>query len=65
MTALAETLSEQVGLKRACALLNVPRSRVYRARQPQAVPTARPVRGSALSAEEREEVRYLLNSDRF
>jgi putative transposase len=65
MTAITETLGEQIGLKRACAVLNVPRSRVYRARQAPAQPTARPLPACALSDDERDQVRQVLNSDRF
>ena len=62
MTAIAETLGAQIGLKQACRMLQVPRSRVYRARQQQAEPTARPLPVSALSIDERDQVRQMLNS---
>ena len=65
MTAIAETLGQQIGLKPACAVLKVPRSRLYRARQPQVQPTERPLPASALSDHEREQVRQTLNSERF
>lgn len=65
MSAIAEKLGESVGVKRACAVLEVPRSRVYRARQPRQPATARPVSAQALSAVEREGVRATLNSERF
>jgi putative transposase len=65
MTAIAERLGEQIGVKRACAVLRVPRSRVYRARQPQGQPSARPLPAAALSSDEREQVRQVLNSERF
>ena len=58
-------LAEKIGIKQACAVLNVPRSRVYRARQPQAAVTARPTPAHALSDEERRLVRETLNSERF
>jgi hypothetical protein len=64
MTAIAETLGQQIGLKPACAVLKVPRSRLYRARQPQVQPTERPLPASALSDHEREQVRQVLNSER-
>lgn len=64
MTAIAETLGKQVGLKRACAVLNIPRSRVYRARQPQVASAQRPS-PAALSSDERDQVRQTLNSARF
>jgi putative transposase len=64
VTALAETLAQTVGVKAACAALNLPRSRVYRARQPSpSKPRLAPAR--ALSAEERAQVRQTLNSERF
>jgi putative transposase len=65
MTAIVATLGEQIGLKQACQVLKVPRSRVYRARQPQAQPTERALPASALSHQEREQVRQVLNSQRF
>jgi len=65
MNAVAESLAEQVGVSRACAALNVPRSTLYRARQPRPEPTPRPTPSHALSAAERAEVREVLNSARF
>lgn len=65
MSAIAETLGEQIGLKQACAVLKVPRSRVYRARQAQMLPKERLLPAVALSRDEREQVRQVLNSDRF
>lgn len=65
MSAIAEALGEQVGVKRACAVLNLPRSQVYRARQPQVVSAQRPLPAAALSMQERDQVRQTLNSDRF
>jgi hypothetical protein len=41
MSAIAERLGQQIGLKAACAVLGVARSRLYRARQPQVQPMAR------------------------
>lgn len=61
MNALAST----IGVKAACEVLNVPRSRVYRARQPQAAPVPRPTPAHALSLEEQIQVRDTLNSERF
>jgi hypothetical protein len=62
-----EQLAPTLGLSAACDVLSVPRSRVYRARQPQAPtapnPASEPVR--ALSNAERDQVRDTLNSDRF
>ena len=53
-------------MREACAVLGVPRSTYYHARQP---PTgAAPQRAAsprALSADERAEIRAVLNSERF
>jgi putative transposase len=58
-------LASKIGMKSACEVLNVARSRVYRQRQPSAPPKPRPTPEHALAAEERAEVRALLNSERF
>ena len=58
-------LAAKVGLKRACEALGVPRSTVYRSRQPRPTPKPRPTPNHALSEAERAEVRQLLNSGRF
>ncbi len=58
-------LASQIGVKRACAVLNMRRSRVYRERQPKAEPVPRPIPAHALSPEERIHVRDMLNSQRF
>jgi putative transposase len=52
-------------VKSACEALNVPRSQVYRARQPKAEAQPRPTPSHALSREEKAEVRETLNSERF
>lgn len=65
MIATAEELGQGIGLRAACRQLNVPRSAVYRARQPQKEPAPRPTPARALSGEERQEVRDVLNSERF
>ncbi len=65
MMPLVEELGQQVGIQRACGLLNVSRSQVYRARHPQAESKPRPAPKHALSVAERAEVRKILNSDRF
>ena len=65
MTAIAEELAVEVGVKRACEVLNVPRSRLYRSRQPQVEPKERSIPARALSEEERRQVRDVLNSERF
>lgn len=58
-------LATKIGLKSACEVLNVARSRVYRARQPKAEPAPRPTPVHALSDTEKASVRALLNSERF
>ena len=69
-----EELAQHVGVTTACHVLNVPRSSLYRAqRAPQQHPTGsqptpsnqRPKPARALSDEEKEEVRSVLNSERF
>jgi len=65
MTAVVEQLAEQIGVTGACAALGVPRSRVYRERQPKWEPQPRPTPSHALCADERAEVRAVLNSERF
>jgi putative transposase len=65
MMALAEELGQIVGLPEACRQLNVPRSAVYRARQPQKEPAPRPKPARALSEAEQQAVREVLNSERF
>lgn len=56
-------LAAQIGLKRACAVLNVPRSQVYRPLATE--PSPRPTPAHALTEAERGMVRAVLNSDRF
>ncbi len=67
MMMTVEQLAPTLGTSAACDVLSVPRSSVYRARQPQAraapQPACEPIR--ALSAAERVQVRETLNSDRF
>jgi putative transposase len=65
MTAITETLAEQVGVRAACEALAVPRSTHYRARQPRPLPKPRPTPVHALSSNERAEIRATLNSQRF
>jgi len=64
---VVETLAEQVGVKRACQALGVPRSSHYAARRPRVrqerAPAPAPPR--SLSAQERTQVRQTLNSQRF
>jgi len=65
MIATTEQLAPTLGLVTACDILQVPRSSVYRARQPAPAqhPKSEPVR--ALSAAEREQVHHTLNRERF
>lgn len=65
MMQAAEQLGRQIGISAACAYLGVPRSSLYRARQPQPAPQARPTPARTLSPEERAAVRQVLNSERF
>jgi putative transposase len=65
MIAAVETLAEEVGVSRACDALDVPSSTLYRARQPKLEPNPRPTPSHALSADERAEVREVLDSERF
>lgn len=58
-------LASTIGVKAACEVLNVPRSRVYRERQPQSTPVRRPTPTHTLSSVERAAVREVLNSERF
>lgn len=62
---IVNELGEQVGIHRACETLNVPRSRVYRVRQPKTEAQPRPTPAHALSEAERTAVRTVLNSERF
>lgn len=67
MIQVTEQLASEIGLTNACAVLNVPRSSLYRARQPQ-VGTSAPVQNlpmRQLSTTEREIVHTTLNSERF
>lgn len=65
MIEAAEELGKQVGVAEACRALGVPRSSVYRARQPERTPAPRPTPPRALSVEEKAAVRGVLNSERF
>lgn len=65
MTGIVMTLSERVGMVKACCVLNMARSRLYRRRQPLLEPRLRPVQSQALTRAEREAVRATLNSERF
>lgn len=67
MRAAIDTLTQHIPVSRACEVLGFPRSSLYRQRQDKATetraPHPRPAR--ALSGEERQQVRTLLNSERF
>ena len=63
MTAIAQELSERVGIWQACQALGVPRSRLYPRQQKSASP--RPTPAHAFSTEERATIRAILNSERF
>ena len=65
MIQTTEHLAASLGLTTACDVLSVPRSSVYRVRQPQSAPVPKPAPVRALSAAEREHVRQTLDSERF
>ncbi len=73
MLKAAEELAQITGMTTACQLLNIPRSSLYRARHPEQQPegvrsassSQRVKAARALSNAEKEEVRDVLNSERF
>lgn len=66
MIQTAEQLAQRLGVSTACQVLQMPRSALYRARQPEPVETpVKPLSGRALSEPERAHVRETLNSERF
>lgn len=65
MITAAETLAPMVGLKPACAALDVPRATVYRQRRPRWESVSRPKPPRSLSTSERERVLLTLNSDSY
>ena len=65
MIQAAEQLAESVSVSAACQALGVPRSSLYRARQPKKECQPRPTPERALSQEEKAQVRQVLNSERF
>ena len=65
MIQAVEHLSESVGISAACQALGIPRGNLYRARQPKTAPQPRPTPERALSQEEKNQVRQVLNSERF
>jgi putative transposase len=58
-----EQLAQTIGVQAACAVLAVPRSRLYRLRHPKTIIPS--VSSRALSQAEKEKVRLELNSERF
>jgi putative transposase len=61
-----DELAATIGVAQACRVLGVPRASWYRARQTAATPPReRPAPARALSAEEQDAVRDVLNSERF
>ena len=65
MIEAAEELGETVGVSKACRVLGVPRSSLYRARKPKPASSPRPAPPRAMSAAEKAEVHAVLNSERF
>ncbi len=65
MIETTEILARNIGVSAACEMLGVPRSSLYRARQPQAEPKPRLTPVRALTPEDKTEVRQVLNSERF
>ena len=65
MMIAAEQLGQHIGIAAACRSLQLARSRVYRARQPQPAAQPRPTPSRALSPQAQTEVREVLNSQRF
>ncbi len=65
MIETTEALAKNIGLSTACKMLGVPRSSLYRARQPKAAAKPRPRPKRALTEADKTEVRQLLNSERF
>lgn len=65
MIEAVEKLAKSIGVAAACQALGVPRSSLYRVRQPEKEPRARPTPERALSEEEKVQVRQALNGERF
>jgi putative transposase len=61
----AEELSQRIGKQAACTALGVPRSSLYRSREPRTELSTSKVSPRALSPSEKEVVRQELNSERF
>jgi len=60
---ILKALAEKIGLRRACDVLKVPRSRVYRALQPKSEARPQPSPRHTLFQEVRAEIREILNSE--
>jgi putative transposase len=67
MRAAIDALAHHIPVSRACEVLGFPRSSLYRQRRGKAAATSasRPTPARSLSGEERQQVRDLLNSERF
>ncbi len=65
MIETTEALAKNIEISTACKMLGVPRSSLYRARQPKAAAKPRPRPKRALTEADKTEVRQLLNSERF
>lgn len=70
MRTIVSDLAQQIGTQRACEVLAYPRSSYYRQLRPPTSPAERqpqqaPVSPRALTADEREQIKQLLNSERF
>jgi putative transposase len=65
MIETVEELGEVVGISAACRVMGMPRSNLYRGRQPKKEAGPRPTPKRAMGAEEKAEVRAILNSERF
>lgn len=65
MRQTADQLASKVGITTACQVLGVPRSSLYRARQPKQPAKPRPKPSRRLSQVERAQVRQVLNSEQF
>ena len=65
MIEAAEALGSCTGISKACHILGVSRSRLYRARRASCSPAPRPTPERALSPEEKTTVHQTLTSERF
>ena len=65
MIQTVEQLGATIGVEKACRVLSLPRSSLYRARQAPNEPPSRLPSPRALSAAETNAIRAILNSERF